>query len=366
VATRPDVAAADGGGARRLVVIDYVVPIRCDACTPHAHADLAAYLGTIARDTHVIVSDTSPPDVAALHAARFGSVAQHVPVIRTSLNGKVDGVCAGVRHATADRVIVADDDVRYSPDGLRAVTSALDACDLVIPQNVFPRQELPWHARWDTARSLLNRALGTDYPGTLALRRATFEAAGGYDGDVLFENLELIRTIEAAGGVVDERPDLYVSRLPPTAHRFVEQRVRQAYDDFARPARLAAALATIPAITFAVTRRRWTALALAAFGTIGVAEAGRRRAAGISQFPASAAVLAPLWVLERGVTSWLAIGSRVIRGGCVYRGTVIQRAATTRRELRRRQRARRRATHRTAASSATVRTDTAERPRAAG
>ncbi len=83
------------------------------------------------------------------------------------------------------------------------------------PQNYFSR--LPWHARWDTARTLLNRSLGRDYPGTLAVRRSRMLAMGLYDGDVLFENLELIRTVRAHGGSTVAPLDLYVARVPPSA-----------------------------------------------------------------------------------------------------------------------------------------------------
>lgn len=58
---------------------------------------------------------------------------------------------------------------------------------------------LPWHARWDSARSFLNRAFGDDYPGTLGVQRSALEKTGGYCGAVLFENLELIRTLQAHG-----------------------------------------------------------------------------------------------------------------------------------------------------------------------
>src|SRR5213076_2669193 len=107
--------------------------------------------------------------------------------------------------------------------------------DLVVPQNFFePR---PWHVYWDTTRTLINRAFGYDFPGSVGVRRAVLLGAGGYDPDVLFENLELIRTVQAVGGRVMAPPDLYVRRLPPSSRRFMEQRVRQAYDDLARPVR---------------------------------------------------------------------------------------------------------------------------------
>jgi len=342
-------------------VIDYVLPIRCDPCPPDAHEGLLAYLRTLASAARIIVADGSTGEVAISHAARFGAVATYRPVDEglISRNGKVAGVRSAMRHASHERVVLADDDVRYTVTSLRVVAEALDGCDLVIPQNVFPIDQMPWHARWDTARGLVNRALGSDYPGTLAIRRSAYEAIGGYDGDVLFENLELIRTVEAAGGTVCRRPDLFVQRLPPTARRFWEQRVRQAYDDLARPSRLVVALATIPAISAALRGHRWKLLLSGGLATIALAEIGRRRHGATAPVPATTSLFAPIWMLERGACAWLAVASRVVLGGCAYRGTIIRRASTPRRVLRRRLRGRLHASHRTVASSSSGRIGTA-------
>ena len=156
------------------------------------------------------------------------------------------------------------------------------------------------------------------------------------------------------------RPDLFVLRLPPTPRRFWEQRIRQAYDDFARPSRLVLALATIPLVVTAVGKRRWHLLAHGSLASIALAEVGRRRDGAAAYVPASTPLFAPVWMLERGICAWLAIASRVVLGGCRYRGVIIRRAATPRRVLRRRLRGRLHATRRTAASSSSARTGTAE------
>ncbi|WP_410586312.1 glycosyltransferase [Amycolatopsis sp. lyj-23] len=148
------------------------------------------------------------------------------------VNGKVAGVITGLRLVRAERVIIADDDVRYDGETLAAVAGALDGADLVVPQNYF--RPTPCHCRWDTARSLLNRAFAHDYPGTLAVRRTAFHRFGCYDGEVLFENLELIRTVRARGGTVRYLRSPLVRRLPPDVRTFLSQRVRQAYDSFAQ------------------------------------------------------------------------------------------------------------------------------------
>jgi hypothetical protein len=299
----------------------YVLPIRWSA--PRPVDELTKYLAAVAsRFDDVVVVDGSPPAVFADHHRRWRSTVTHTapdPAF-ASANGKVQGVRTGIARTAAELIVIADDDVRYDEQPLDRVLGALDESDLVWPQNYF--DPLPWHARWDTARTLLNRAVGCDFPGTVGVRRDMFLAMGAYDGDVLWENLELRRTVEAAGGRIADLPDTFVRRLPPTADHFRSQRVRQAYDELARPGHLAVELAVVPAAL------------LAAVTTILLAEVGRRRHRGTTVFPASASLLAPAWLLERGVCAWLALAARRRDGGMRYHDTVLRRAATPTRQLR--------------------------------
>lgn len=322
--------------------IAYVLPLRWTE--PGPIEELAGYLRGIAGEAgEILVVDGSPPPLFARHAQALRGVARHLPPdpgLRFRM-GKVNGVITGVRECSGERVVLADDDVRYGAAELRRVAALLDEADLVRPQNYF--DELPWHARWDTARTLLNRVVTGDrefpvgdFPGTLAVRRSSFLAAGAYDGDVLFENLELMRTVRAAGGSVATPLDLYVARRPPTAAHFFSQRVRQAYDDFAIPARMAFFLAVLPLLARelatiasrparrAAARRR---LAIAALALAAAAELGRRRAGGAERFPASSSLLAPAWAVERSLCAWLAAGSR-LRGGVRYGEVRLSRSAT--------------------------------------
>jgi hypothetical protein len=193
---------------------------------------------------------------------------------------------------------------------------------------------MPWHARWDTGRTLLNRISGGDWPGTLAVRRSILRQTGGYDGSAMFENLELVRTVLAAGGREAVLLDAFVARRPSTARHFLSQRVRQAYDELARPGRLAWQLAVLPAAVVATRLVGPSALAAGAVVIAGLAELGRQRANGTRVFPASTPFFAPLWVAERAICSWLAIGARVVLGGIPYRDTVLRHAATPMRVLR--------------------------------
>ena len=200
------------------------------------------------------------------------------------------------------------------------------SADVVRPQNYF--DPLPWHACVDTGRTLLNRVSGGDWPGTIGVRRTTLIAAGGYDGNVLFENLELVRTIVASGGIEHcplgstcggcrHRPGISgrsESGRPTTSSRGRRGcwRGSPSCPDWQRlwlPASMAA-------------------IAAAAIGIVGIAEIGRRREQGTRVFPFAAACAAPLWVLERAICAWLAVASHLVRGGVRYHGRIVARAAT--------------------------------------
>jgi len=319
----------------------YVLPLRWTE--PGPIAELASYLREIGAEVdEVLVVDGSPPPLFERHAAALAGSVRHLPP-HPDLSfqmGKVNGVVTGVREAESDLIVIADDDVRYDRASLRRTLALLAEVDLVRPQNYF--DELPWHARWDTARSLLNRVFTGDpvfpvgdFPGTLAVRRETFLRSGAYDGDALFENLELMRTIHAAGGTVATPLDLYVARRPPSAAHFLSQRVRQAYDDFAVPARFAAFLAVLPTAAALLHRRRGRRLGAAALASIAVAEVGRRRAGGRRHFPLSGSLLAPVWICERSLCCWIALAERRA-GGVRYGDRRLPHAATSVRRLRRR------------------------------
>ena len=319
--------------AKGALPVTYVLPLRWRS-SERIH-ELGRYLESIGGLVEeVIVVDGSPDAAFERHHALLRDICRHIKphADLAFLMGKVNGVTTGVREARCQKVVIADDDVRYEPASLGRVAAELDRHALVRPQNYFA--PLPWHARWDTGRSLLNRIASgdprcwaADFPGTLGLRRSLFLEMGGYDGDVLFENLELIRTVRAAGGTLGSPLDLYVARRPPTTRHFFSQRVRQAYDDFALPLRYGAFLAVGPTVVLAGLRGWWGGIAGAAAAVIALAEAGRRRAGGARVFPFSASILAPAWVLERGLTVWLALVQRLRYGGVRYGDVVIPRAA---------------------------------------
>ena len=327
-----------------LLPAEYILPLKWtdDDGLP----DLADYLRRLSAWIPVTVVDGSAPSLFERHREMFPAAVRHIrPAAepegasgtrgRPAGNGKVAGVLTGVRAAGAELLVLADDDVRYTRESLAAVVSLLGSADVVRPQNYF--DPLPWHAAWDTSRTLINRAWSADFPGTLGVRRSALLATGGYE-PVLFENLELIRTIRAAGGRETVAPDLFVPRRPPRARHFLKQRIRQAYDDFAQPGRLAAELAVLPALAAAMilpAKMRRVVLPALAGAAVAVAEVGRRRHGSTAVFPAVTAWFAPLWALERAACIWLALGYRC-GDGVPYAGARLATAANSETALRRR------------------------------
>ena len=144
-----------------------------------------------------------------------------------------------------------------------------------------------------------------------------------------------MRTICAAGGAVLTPLDLYVAGRPPSTEHFLSQRARQAYDDFAMPARLGAFLAIGP-LTLLLTLRAPRSLDR---------RRGRRLDRGRRARPPEGRRRRPLpgeWLaarpgLDRRARSLLlaGLGAR-LRGGARYGDGRLPLAATPMRRLRHR------------------------------
>jgi hypothetical protein len=300
------------------------------------HSSDARELARLQDDFHrltsagceVIVVDGSPPPAFERHAMSWTDSCRHVSVDPRwgYLNGKVNGVLTGVSVALCEHIILADDDIVYSPADVGRMCALLDQHDMIVPQNYF--RPLPWWASVETGRILLNRALrpAGDYPGTFGVRKSAFEQVGPYDGDLLFENEEMRRHFVRHGMRVHYARDFLIARRPPTFAKWREQRVRQAYEDLDARVKTAAFAALLPVGAVIATFGAVAVLAYAAVVSVVVvllAVLGRRDGAR-RVVPMRACLLAPLWMLERSISVHRALWRRV-RGGCEYGGRRILR-----------------------------------------
>jgi hypothetical protein len=300
----------------------YLLPLRRTQFCAEEAGDLREYFKLLAAlSCEVIVVDGSGSLVFDAYDAAWDGVCRHFTVDPRFgyLNGKVNGVHTGLQRASGGKIILADDDIRYTPTAITAILKLLDQFEVVRPQNFV--RPLPWWAKMESARMLINRATLriADYPGTCAFRRDAMVRAGHYDGDVLFDNEEIIRHFAQSRASILYATDLFVLKRPPQFRKWLEQRPRQAYEDFGLRAKTSFFLALLPLALLLATLLGWRGIVpysvALAIGSVSLAFLGRIRGEAARYFPLSSCFFAPLWVVERAVSSYWAVYYYFVHGG---------------------------------------------------
>ena len=102
--------------------LSYVLPLRTPCPAP---AEFTAYLDALSGWVDdVIVVDGSEPAVREHHRCVWPSTVSVLEPARCTLMGKVGGVVTGVAAARHEKVVVADDDVRYDREALERIARA--------------------------------------------------------------------------------------------------------------------------------------------------------------------------------------------------------------------------------------------------
>ncbi len=299
----------------------YLLTIRRVLFDSEEARNFKEYFGLLtAAGCEVMVVDGSPPEIFAAYDEVWRETCRHATVDPQYkyLNGKVNGIHTGVALAAHNAIILADDDIRYTPEDIRRMRRLLVDYDMVRPQNYF--KPLPWWARMEAARMLINRAwiAEGDYSGTLGVTKSAMLRVGHYDGDVLFDNEEIVRHFRLKKANIKYARDFFLLKHPPTFRKWIEQRPRQAYEDFVMRAKTLFFLA-LPVDFFLGWLFGGWKLSLAyvliiAFGSILMAARGLNDGA-VRFFPPWVILYAPLWIIERAASTYWALYWRIIHGG---------------------------------------------------
>lgn len=299
----------------------YLLTIRRTLFDAVEAEDFRQYFLTLKKSgCEVLVVDGSPVDVFAAYDEIWRAACRHETVDPQYkyLNGKVNGIHTGVALAAHDAIILADDDIRYTTADVERMSRLLGNYEMVRPQNYF--SPLPFWARMEAARMLINRAFlrEGDYTGTLGVTRAAMRRVGHYDGDVLFDNEEIVRHFRLKQARICYARDFFILKRPATFRKWLEQRPRQAYEDFVMLAKTAFFLfLPVSLISFWALGGWQFALALAflvALGSIFAAALGLGDGAH-KYFPFWTSLYAPLWIVERSFSTYWALYWRLARGG---------------------------------------------------
>lgn len=314
--------------------ITYLCPLRTKVKKPESIQEFAAYWDfLISWGCEVIVIDGSPHEVFEEHHKLWKNV-RHERVDNSFgfLNGKVNAVWTGLPMASCEKIILADDDIHYQIEDLERMNRELEEFDVVRPQNYFSPQ-----AYWtliDSARALWNRAAFRegDFPGTLGFQKRVLLAAGPYDGDVLFDNEELVKHFQNKNAKISFAVDFFIERRPPGFKKWLEQRPRQAYEDFIMIKRTAFFAAILPAsiLLGAMGKRRLLFSGLTAIAAFSILKAVKGRRNGAENYiNRKVALLAPLWVVERSLSVYLALFWKITKGGYPFGDKVISKGTGT-------------------------------------
>jgi len=306
----------------------YLFPIgRVRPCDEEME-DLAEYFHMLnAAGCEVLVVDASPPDVFALHDEQWDALCRHVPLDSRyhHPDDKVNAIHTGIDLAAGELIIVGEDDIRYTWNDIDRMCVLLERHEMVLPQNYL--SSLPWWACIEAAGMLINRRmLATgDSSGTFAFRRSTMVQIGHYDGDALFDAAHGAQYFALKGAKVVSARSFFVQKEPPALHTWLEQRPYQALKELGTDWERRLFLALPPVGVLLGIVGGWVAVLLygVVIGAVSIALASLGRREGAQRFfPESIPLWAPLWVLERSISLYLALYLHVGQGEHPFSGRV--------------------------------------------
>lgn len=314
----------------------YVVTVNSAATSSNELRDLATYLSTLGvAGCDVVILDPSPRLQFDLNGRILRWVGTHVAVgpEHRSAHGTLDLVRAAMNLAPCEKVVVAAEDVRYTPDAIDQICDLLEMHEVVEPQDYL--DPLPWWGGIEAGRILIHRGVEPqpDHGATFAFRRSAIR------GLRTLEALELVedhaRRLVAAGAEVYPATNVFVRREPGAFEEWLNERPRAAGDDFMLPFKSVFFFSLMPVLLLLAVlgglRLAGSYASVIAFATFALAMRGR---VGATQFfPLRACLFAPVWVFERSVSVYWAL-FRKLRGADVPATAVSETATETGANLR--------------------------------
>lgn len=293
----------------------YVVVVESSAASTTDLRELGNYLSTLGvAGCDVVVLDPSPRVLFESNGRILRWVARHVAAgpEHCTPAGTLDRLRAAASVAACDKVIVASEDVRYTPAAIAQLTDLLESHEVVEPQDYL--EPLPWWGSIDAGRILVHRGIEPqpDHGATFGFRRG---AIRGLRMLGMMDIQDPARRLAAAGADVYAASDVFVRREPGPLDEWLDQRARIASNDFAMPLKSAFFFSLVPFLllmgVFGGLRMAGVYAGIIAFSSVGLALRGRSGAS--SFFPLRACLFAPVWVFERSVSVYWAL-FRKLRG----------------------------------------------------
>ncbi|HKR63105.1 MAG TPA: hypothetical protein VJZ00_05180 [Thermoanaerobaculia bacterium] len=287
----------------------YVVVIDQANRTTAQLRDLSQYLSTLGvAGCDVVILDNAPHLQFELSARILRWVGRHIAVRGEEV------VRAAATFAACEKVIVAAEDVRYTPEAIGQICDLLEVHEVVEPQDYL--EPLPWWGGIEAGRILVHRAIDgqPDHGATFGFRRAAIRTVlrGAHAPD---PQDDPVRQLAGAGAEVFPAGSVFVRRQPGAFDDWLDRQPRIASRDFVLPVKTAFFFALLPLLlllgVLGGLQIATGYAGLIAFATIALAMRGRVGAT--TFFPLHACFFAPLWVFERSLSVYWAL-FRKLRG----------------------------------------------------
>ncbi|HVG23521.1 MAG TPA: hypothetical protein VND45_05160 [Thermoanaerobaculia bacterium] len=289
----------------------YVVLVESATASAGELRELASYFSTLAvAGCDVVILDPAPRLQFELNDRVLRWVGRHIAV-RAEHRGSVDVIRAASTNAACEKVIVAAEDIRYTPEAIGQLCDLLDVHEVVEPQDYL--DPMPWWGGIEAGRMLIHRGIEPqpDHGATFGFRRSAIRALHALPASTDTQ----VRRLASVGAEVYPAADVFVRREPSPLGEWMSSRVRSAGEDFALPVKTAFFLSLVPLLlllSYLEPRFAGVYAGVIAFVAVGLAARGRSGAAAM-HFPLRACLFAPLWVLERSVSVYWAL-FRKLRG----------------------------------------------------
>jgi hypothetical protein len=294
----------------------YVVVVENAAAPTRDLCELAHYLSTLrVNGCDVVVLDPSTRMVFDLNARTLRWVGRHIAVgsEHRSPAGSLDRIRAACAVAMCEKVIVATEDVRYTPEAVGQMCDLLEMHEAVEPQDYL--EPLPWWGSIEAGRILVHRGIEPqpDHGATFGFRRTSVRGMRTLGAGDVFD--DPVRRLAAAGADVFAATEVFVRREPRALEEWLDERPRLARFDFSLPVKSAFFFSLVPLLLVLALlggpRLAGLYAGMVVFSSVGLAMRGRAGAA--SYFPFRACLYAPVWVLERSISVYWAL-YRMMRG----------------------------------------------------
>lgn len=280
----------------------------------------------------IVIADESPHDVFQSIDDWFGDDPRVIHFCpkhesRHGKNDKMNGIYDALNHVKYERVILIDDHYRLSADNIFQLIPLLSQYDCFKCMITFPDKRLT--ALIDLCGMFIINLTHPlhQFHGHLCFNARTLKEIGFPSRDGLFDELALEMHFHLHARKVHFEKNIFLKTVQDSTYkRFLEQRVRYAYENFAFPFRFACYLSILPIlllISMVSVGYAFAVIGCLTLGNLALALWGQIEY-GQQKFPAWTFLLAPLWFWFYPFTTWIAVLLR-FSGGIKFGGRKIVR-----------------------------------------